>query len=152
MPGGGSFRRQRLQVPTVGSALSASGGDFPDRRPRVLVVEDEALVAIEISHVLTDAGFDVLGPAGSVPAALALLERSRCDVALLDINLGSMTSEAVAVRLKGSGTPFVILSGYSRDQYPPAFTHAPALTKPLRHELLIAELKKCTKQKQSESI
>jgi PAS domain S-box-containing protein len=114
-----------------------------DPRPRVLVVEDEPLVAMEIAQVLDAAGFDVAGPVGSASAALELLKHKGCDAAVLDINLGGETSEAVALELLKSGMPFVTLSGYSRDQYPPAFRSAPALMKPLRPELLVAELKRC---------
>jgi PAS domain S-box-containing protein len=115
-------------------------------RSRVLVVEDEPLVAMEIAQVLDAAGFDVAGPVGSTSAALELLKRKGCDAAVLDINLGGETSEAVAVVLLESGMPFVTLSGYSREQHPPVFRSAPALMKPLRPELLAAELKRCIEQ------
>jgi CheY-like chemotaxis protein len=112
-------------------------------RSRVLVVEDEPLVALEIAQVLTEAGFDVAGPVGKVAAALDLLKWKGCDAAVLDINLGSETSEPVALELIKSGISFVTLSGYSRDQHPPVFKNAPALTKPLQLERLIAELRRC---------
>jgi CheY-like chemotaxis protein len=112
-------------------------------RSRVLVVEDEPLVAMEIAQVLDAAGFDVAGPVGNTSAALELLKHKGCDAAVLDINLGGETSEAVALELLKTGLPFVTLSGYSREQYPPAFRSAPALMKPLRPELLAAELRRC---------
>jgi PAS domain S-box-containing protein len=115
-------------------------------RFRVLVVEDEPLVAMEIAQVLDAAGFDVAGPVGNTSAALELLKHKGCDAAVLDINLGGETSEAVALELLKTGLPFVTLSGYSREQYPPAFRSAPALVKPLRPELLTAELKRCIEQ------
>jgi CheY-like chemotaxis protein len=111
--------------------------------PRVLVVEDEGLIALEIAQVLTDAGFKVVGPARSVMPALALLEREGCDAAVLDVNLGDETSEAVAKTLRAARTPFITLSGYSRSQHPSVFAGAPALFKPLRSELLVAELRRC---------
>ncbi|MGA7323566.1 MAG: HWE histidine kinase domain-containing protein [Rhodomicrobium sp.] len=82
--------------PNGGAALSG-------QRPRVLVVEDEALVATEIAHVLTGAGFDIIGPARSVPMAVDLLKRLGCDAAVLDINLGRQSSEAVAAELRRRG-------------------------------------------------
>src|SRR5262249_20090054 len=112
-------------------------------RPRILVVEDEAIVALEIGSVLVNAGFEVVGPARSVTQALDLLNERGCDAAVLDINLGSETSEPIAHKLKGLGTGFVSVSGYSREQHPAVFKSAAALTKPLQAELLITELKKC---------
>lgn len=109
--------------------------------PRVLVVEDEALVALEIAGVLADAGFTVLGPAASVATALGVLAHERCDVAVLDVNLGAETSEPIATRLIADGVPFVTMSGYSRSQRPKVFGGSPFLGKPLtRPELLVAEL------------
>jgi PAS domain S-box-containing protein len=73
---------------------------------RILLVEDEILPALEIATGLTDAGFEVLGPAGSVEEALRLLEQG-CDAAVLDVNLGPVTSERVALLLGARGTPFI---------------------------------------------
>ena len=115
-------------------------------RPRILVVEDEALVATEIAHVLTRAGFEILGPARSTGVALDLLKCFGCDAAVLDINLGRETSEAVAAELTVRRIPFVTLSGYSREEHHSAFAGAPALAKPIRPELLIAQLRKYIEQ------
>jgi CheY-like chemotaxis protein len=112
-------------------------------RPRVLVVEDEPIVALEIAEVLAKSGFKVIGPARSVNQALGLISQHGCDAAVLDINLGSETSEAVALELDKHGTQFVTLSGYSRDQHPSAFNGAVALAKPMVAEALVAELGKC---------
>ncbi len=112
-------------------------------RPKVLVVEDEALVAMEIAQVLRDADFEVLGPARSVAAALSLIEESGCDAAVLDINLTRETSEPVARKLLADGTRFVTLSGYSHTQHLPIFDGVPALAKPLRPALLVAEIRRC---------
>jgi DNA-binding response OmpR family regulator len=109
----------------------------------VLVVEDEVLVAMEIAHVLRNADFEVLGPAKAVAQALSLIEQTGCDAAVLDINLSGETSEPVARKLLANGTRFVTLSGYSRVQHPPVFADVPALAKPLRPALLIAEIKRC---------
>ena len=81
------------------------------RAARVLVVEDEALLAMDLADTLDTAGFEVVGPVGDVDDALALIETDSIDFAILDINLGPRTSEAIAQRLKTSGTPFIALSG-----------------------------------------
>jgi PAS domain S-box-containing protein len=116
------------------------------RRPRILVVEDQPLVAIEIANALIGAGFEVLGPARSVPQALELL-KGGCDAAVLDINLGRETSEAIAIELKAKSTPFVTLSGYAQEPHQGVFADAPALGKPLRLQLLLDEIKRCIEQK-----
>ena len=68
---------------------------------RVLVVEDDGLLALDIANQLTDAGLEVVGPATSVAKALELLETG-CDVALLDVNLGKETAEPVAYKLRST--------------------------------------------------
>jgi PAS domain S-box-containing protein len=121
---------------------SATAIKEPPARPRVLVVEDEALTAFEITKQLKEAGFDVIGPAASVTQALRLLqEQSGCDAAVLDVNLRSETSEVVARRLSGCGTPFVTITGYSRLQLAPAFKAAPHLTKPVSSNALVETLR-----------
>ncbi len=110
---------------------------------RVLVVEDNALLGLDIAQQLTNAGFEVVGPAISVAKALRLVVEKSCDVAVLDVNLGSETSEPVALELRARGTPFVVLSGYSSEQHPLGFRGAPALAKPARPEALVEMLFKC---------
>jgi PAS domain S-box-containing protein len=123
-----------------------------DARPHILVVEDEALVALDISQALTHAGFDVVGPANSVAHALELIRHTGCDAAVLDINLGGETSEPVARELTDRGTAFVTLSGYSQEQRASAFERAAALAKPLQRDLLVAELRRCLEQRTEISI
>ena len=132
-----STRREREAGPHI--PLATAG-------PRVLVVEDEAVVAVEIVQVLRTAGFEVVGPARAVAQALQLINGVGCDAAVLDINLGTETSEPIALRLRDRGTPFVTVSGYSREQQSPVFSDAPKLAKPLRPERLIAELRRCMAQ------
>ena len=110
---------------------------------RVLVVEDDALLGLDLTQQLTDAGLEVIGPAVSVGKALKLMGQTGCDAAVLDVNVGRETAEPVALELRARGTPFIVLSGYSRDQHPPGFHGAPMLSKPARPEELIALLRKC---------
>ena len=113
-----------------------------DRDKRVLVVEDEAIIAHEIADVLASAGLGVVGPAATVTQALELIDREGCDAAVLDFNLGRDTAEPIAARLKRSGTPFVSLSGTPRDELPAIFRETPALTKPLEAKTLIATIRR----------
>ena len=111
---------------------------------RVLVVEDEPLLALEVAELLTDAGFEVVGPATSVAKALKLISDVGCDAAVLDVNLGHEHSEPVALELKTRGTPFVVVSGNSRGHYPSGFDGAPALSKPFAPANLLALLRDYT--------
>jgi CheY-like chemotaxis protein len=122
-------------------AVRAQGGGAPvGSQGRILIVEDEPLVGMEIAEALQEAGFAVLGPVSSNADALALLMEQGCDAAVLDVNLGRETSEPLALKFKAEGVPFVTLTGYAPDQTPAAFREAPLLTKPILTEVLIAEL------------
>ncbi|MFO1184913.1 MAG: hypothetical protein U1E56_09005 [Bauldia sp.] len=109
-------------------------------QPRILIVEDEFLIGLEIRAILQDAGFSALGPARSVGEALDLLDRYACAAAVLDINLGDERSDAVARQLRAAGIPFVTLSGQERDWFPDPFEGAPALSKPVDTSGLVAEM------------
>jgi CheY-like chemotaxis protein len=84
-------------------------------RPRLLVLEDEALVAMLIEDVLVDAGFEVVGPYGQAAKALTSLENRTVDAAILDVNLGGgERSYSVANNLSERGVPYKFLTGYGR--------------------------------------
>ncbi len=106
---------------------------------RVLVVEDEILIALFISEVLETAGFDVVGPWPTVSQALAQLAiPDCCDVAVLDASLRNESAVAVAKALVALGIPFVVATGYNKSQLPPELAAAPILAKPVNTEELIA--------------
>jgi DNA-binding response OmpR family regulator len=110
---------------------------------RVLVVEDEFMIALDISQQLADAGFEVVGPAKSVTKALEFVAEPGCDVAVLDLHLGGETSESIARKLQASGKPFIILSGYSTDDPLPWFNGATVLRKPPPMRDLLAAVRGC---------
>ncbi len=110
---------------------------------RILVVEEDPLVALGLVQALHLAVFEVVGPATTVALALEFISAEGCDAAVLDINLGEETSEAVALELKKWQIPFLILSGHSQNQHLPAFRGAPLLAEPLRASLFIEELRRC---------
>lgn len=107
---------------------------------RVLVVEDEALVAMLVEDALLDAGASVIGPAATVAEALALLERETPDAAVLDLNLAGETSTPVADALAARGVPFVVATGYGADGLPPGHASVPVLAKPYDPDDLTAAL------------
>lgn len=97
---------------------------------KVLVVEDEALVAMLVEDALLDAGFGVLGPAATVEEAMALLSRERPDAVVLDLNLAGETSTPVADELAARGIPYVIATGYGASGLPAGHQDAMVLAKP----------------------
>ena len=80
---------------------------------RVLIVEDEAFIAMEMADALTDAGCDIVGVAASVNRALAILDDKDCEVAVLDANLDGETTAPIADSLRARNIPFLVVSGYS---------------------------------------
>jgi CheY-like chemotaxis protein len=110
-------------------------------RLRVLVVEDEGLVAMMLEDVLDDLGCDVAFSASSVAQAIAWLEAGGAlDAALLDVNLGGEPVFPVAEALVRRGVPFAFSTGYG--ETPDArFRDAPLLSKPIRLERLTALLR-----------
>lgn len=114
---------------------------------RVLVVEDEALVALDIAGQLTAANFSVVGPAVSVAGALKLITGTGCDVALLDINLGRETSERVALELRERKIPFAVLTGYGAKDRPACFDGAPIVSKPAQAADIVGAVLKCLRNR-----
>ncbi|MCC5969173.1 MAG: response regulator [Pararhodobacter sp.] len=85
---------------------------------KLLVVEDEALISLDLECILQDLGHQVLGVAGNVAKALALVEQyaQEADGAVLDVNLGGHSSAPVADALHSHGIPFVVASGYEQGE------------------------------------
>jgi two-component sensor histidine kinase/ActR/RegA family two-component response regulator len=108
----------------------------PERQPRVLLVEDEALVAMMIQETLAEFGFDVLGPVATVSEALAAARDQCLDAAVLDINLGDDLVYTVAEILARRGVPFVFVTGYDSDSVDARFSGIPVLQKPIERESL----------------
>lgn len=112
------------------------------RGRRVLVVEDEALVAMLMEDGLADAGADVVGPACCIDEALGFIERAACDgglnAAVLDINVEGAAVLPVADRLATLGVPFLFATGYGENCDRGAHMAAPVLAKPFDPETLVA--------------
>ena len=106
-------------------------------RARVLVVEDESLMAETLCDLLQDAGLEPVGPAATVAAALSLLEQGRVDAALLDIRLKRETSFPVAHSLRQRGIPWVFLTSYQQHQLPEDLADAMVIEKPFSPPALV---------------
>lgn len=97
----------------------------------VLLVEDEVLVAMHTEGLLVDIGCEAVEVASSVPQALALIERTPPDVALLDVNVRNVMVFPVAEKLAAAGIPFAFATGYGRSHLLLGWQHYPILQKPL---------------------
>src|SRR5262245_56954989 len=98
--------------------------------PRVLVLEDEPLIAVMVRGWLTELGCEPVGPAHTVPCALALIERGPLDGAILDVTIGDQDCSAAADALRRRGIPFAFATGRSVEVLASRYPGAPSLSKP----------------------
>lgn len=98
--------------------------------PRLLVLEDELLIAVMVKGWLTELGCETVGPVHTVPAALALIEDGPLDGAILDVTIGGENSFPVADALRHKGIAFALATGRAPDGLPAAYEDAPLLAKP----------------------
>jgi len=103
---------------------------------RVLLVEDEALVAMVMRDMLTELGFHVVGPFGRSADAAAAARDEDVDAAVLDINLDGEAAYPVADLLAARGIPFVFVTGYGAESIDGRFAHVPVLQKPIERAML----------------
>jgi CheY-like chemotaxis protein len=108
---------------------------------RILIVEDEPIVAISLQDMLEDLGYEVVGPAFRVPAALALAAGEAIDAAILDVNMDGADSYCVAERLRERGIPYLFATGYGREGLEPGHENAAVLQKPYREAQVDAALR-----------
>ncbi len=107
----------------------------------ILVLDDQALIAMDVEMTLRSAGFDQVTVCGSVAEAQDAIEASPPAMAILDLNLGNKeTSLPVAGSLKAMGCPFVFLSGYTDTtvSLSDELADVPRLTKPFRGDALVS--------------
>lgn len=113
-------------------------------RPRILVVEDEPLVAMDIAATLEEGGFEVLGPAAILDEALGFIAKDEFDAVLLDANLGGKPVDTLAAALTRRHIPFAFVTGYGRESLPAAFAAAPLLAKPFDAAALLNMARRIT--------
>ena len=108
---------------------------------KVLVVEDEMMIAMLIEDMLDEFGCKTVGPATNVPRALELISMEQMEVAVLDLNLDGNDTYAIADALRQKRVPFIFATGYGstgvRDQY----RDRPVLQKPFQSRDLESALK-----------
>ena len=96
----------------------------------VFVLEDEALIAMEIETMLRSAGYRVIGPASSIAEALEICDSLPHCFALLDVNLDGSAVTPVARRLEERGIPFALVTGYDVGNVPEQFRNRIIIRKP----------------------
>jgi len=109
--------------------------------PSVLVVEDEALIACDLQHILESSGYRVIGPAASLARGLELIKDETPDLALLDVNLGDTTSYALADALTARKCKVIFVSGHSRSWISKGHRPLRVVEKPFLPDELLATVK-----------
>jgi CheY-like chemotaxis protein len=98
---------------------------------RVLVLDDEMLVAMMLEDMLAELDYEVVGPFGTLEEALAAVATERLDCAIIDLNLGrGVLSTPVAEALRARGVPFLLATGYGANEQTDQMGHSGLLGKP----------------------
>ncbi len=97
---------------------------------KILIVEDEFLVAMDLTRMIRRLGAEVLGPVSTPSAATELLQTSKLDGAVMDIKLGDESSAPIAEQLRARGVPVVLTTGYANDMLPESVAGMPMISKP----------------------
>jgi DNA-binding response OmpR family regulator len=116
---------------------------MPDARlqgARVLVAEDEYLLADDLSRALGSAGAEVAGPVSTVQQAMRLIAEGRLDAAVLDVTLRDGKVFPVADLLAERGVPFAFATGYDQSALPDRFGDRPRIQKPFSTRTVLSEL------------
>ncbi|TGQ27677.1 MULTISPECIES: response regulator [unclassified Mesorhizobium] len=126
------------------SVVPINSGQFKRAAPlqgrRVLVVEDEYLIAAELAEAITEAGGRVIGPVANPEDASRKIASEDVECATVDIKLGAAATFTVAAELKAHGIPFIFVTGYDRTIVPSEFSGVRRLVKPVMPDDLIRHL------------
>ncbi len=99
---------------------------------KVLVVEDEMMIAMLIEDMLDEPGCTLVGPATNVPRALDLIDKEQVEVAVLDLNLDGQDTYAIADALQRKNLPFIFATGYGSAGLRKEYGNRPVLQKPFQ--------------------
>jgi CheY-like chemotaxis protein len=154
-------RASAFAIPDIAEPSARRQTTTPDRRPskgldmsnprdqkalsgcRILIVEDDSLLAFDIAEFLEDVGARSVGPFATMVEALDGMSKfDAVDGAILDIGLGDQTSYPLAEALQTTGIPFLFLSGTNRVSLPTRFERTSHVLKPHSEAELLRELLK----------
>ena len=124
-----SFHEERIGEVTRPTSLAIVGN-------RILVAEDEPLVAMNLSKSLAELGFSVVGPYSTLAKAATAAVETEVDAALLDVNLNGETVYPVAEILASKNVPFAFITGYGTEALRGKYANAPVLEKPVDQRTL----------------
>lgn len=126
----------------AGGGHDGATGLFRGRK--ILVVEDDFIVAFDMQSMLEEQGAEVIGPASSLQEARALLAGAPPDAAVLDVNLNGEYVFPLAEDLRARGIPFLFATAYADDDrlFPPIAKDVLRLAKPVLPAVLIGQLKR----------
>jgi DNA-binding response OmpR family regulator len=126
----------------------APSGSAP-RGLRILLVEDEGVIAMLLEDILTQSGHEVVGPVARMDGAMAMAQRETLDAAILDVNLNGQEVYPVAAVLAARGIPFVFATGYDKGRLRAPYQDRPTLTKPFQWRDVSAALDKIGEAKEA---
>ena len=114
---------------------------------RILIIEDEPLIALEIEEMLEALGYSAVGQAASVEEALSAIDRTAPNIAVVDANLNGESVDTILATLQARKIAFIIVTGFSRDSLPPIVetSRIPVVTKPVRAVALFEALTSVTR-------
>src|SRR5690606_18093142 len=128
------LQKNAARSPSIKPSVRSETSKADGKALRVLVVEDEAAIALDLVSDLSELGCIIVGPAATLVQAHDLISSATFDIALLDANLNGDPVEGIASSLTDQGIPFAFLSGYGREELPQAFNKAPLVRKPFTFE------------------
>ena len=131
-----------LQKASAVLAAPVSSEQKPANPMRILIVEDETLLAMELEELLQGAGYSVIGPFADLAQATRAAHDEAIDIAVLDINLNGEMVYPLADDLSARGIPFVFTTGYNASNLPERFRGAPRVAKPYDLGALTRELER----------
>jgi two-component sensor histidine kinase len=135
-------RMIRARAPLVAAIGRAAAAPLLVNGKRLLLVEDEPLIAMMMKETLAELDFEIRGPIGNVEEALTEIAQGAVNAAILDINLNGSSVYPVADALAARDIPFVFVTGYTRQAVEQRFAGVPVLSKPVDRDLLLASFRR----------